>query len=65
MNIGKNETDEALNEVLKTLAINECCTLVFTVINIIFSINYLLVKLINNILFELVRNSGISEGGHA
>jgi len=31
MRIGSAESDEKLNAVLKTMGVNECCTLVFTV----------------------------------
>lgn len=32
MRIGAAESDDKLNAVLKTMGVNECCTLVFTVI---------------------------------
>lgn len=32
MRIGSAESDDKLNTVLKTMGVNECCTLVFTVI---------------------------------
>lgn len=31
MEIGEKEDDQRLDEVLKTVAVNECCTLVYTV----------------------------------
>jgi hypothetical protein len=31
MIIGRDQGDEELDRILKTLAVNECCTLVFTV----------------------------------
>lgn len=31
MRIGAAESDDKLNAILKTMGVNECCTLVFTV----------------------------------
>lgn len=31
LEIGKKESDDKLDSVLKTIGINECCTLVYTV----------------------------------
>jgi len=31
MRIGSAESDDKLNAILKTMGVNECCTLVFTV----------------------------------
>lgn len=31
LEIGKKESDDRLNSVLKSIAINDCCTLVYTV----------------------------------
>lgn len=38
--IGEAESDDKLNEILKRIATNECCTLVFTVQNINFLWEY-------------------------
>lgn len=45
MKIGSAESDDKLNSVLKSMGVNECCTLVFTVI-IIYEVKYLLYYLI-------------------
>lgn len=31
MQIGEKQSDDRLNEVLKSIAINQCCTIVYTV----------------------------------
>lgn len=38
MEIGSGESDTALDNVLKTVSINECCTLVYTVSNLSFDL---------------------------
>lgn len=54
MKIGSTESDDKLNNVLKSMGVNECCTLVYTVI-IICEVKYLLYYLIIILCFYLYK----------
>jgi len=55
MRIGLAESDDKLNAILKTIGVNECCTLVFTVLFYIFIKTSLLILII--LLFYIHKNS--------
>ena len=40
LKIGEKQSDDDLENVLKTIGVNECCTLVYTVRFFYFSISY-------------------------
>lgn len=52
MEIGSKESDERLEESLRRIVVNECCTIVYTVI--IFYLNYIRGIFIQIFIFSLV-----------